>query len=231
MLAIATRGYERWTTIKTEHGRSAAREWLIDRVGSRLINLGISEVVWLSPGDVKLVGAPPEGFEFRFLSPEEIAGFVGVENELDERHVARAAAGNDLCFAALKDGRLANYGWYAIGSIEAEHCDCVALSFPSDVIYMYKGFTHPDFRGLRLHGFSMRLALEALAAERGVRGMISTVGWLNWPSLKSCDRLGYKRLGRMKRFGWNVCSAGFYPPAAKQLGIRFGRHADLSNRR
>jgi hypothetical protein len=231
MFAIASRGLERWTTIRTEHGSSAAVEWLVDRAGARLLNLGVNEVVWLTPANFKLVGAPPEGFDFRFLSPDEIDAFVGEENELDATHVARARAGHDLCFAAIKDGRLAAYGWYALGSIEGEHCDNVALSFPSDVSYMYKGFTHPDFRGLRLHGFAMRLALETLAAQRGIRALISTVGWLNRASLKSCDRLGYERLGRMIRVGWGACSIGFYPRAATNLGIRFARRADLSNRK
>lgn len=231
MFAVAARGLSRYSSIRSEQGRSAAAEWIVDRVGARLVNLGVSEVVWLEAGKIKMVGAPPADFIFRFLTPADIAGMVGNENELDETHVARAAAGYDLCYAALKEGRLAAYGWYALNCIEGEHCDCVALSFPADVAYMYKGFTHPDFRGQRLHGYAMRLALEALAAERGIRGLISTVGWLNWPSLKSCERLGYERLGRMTRIGWKYFGYGSYPQAARDLGIRFGRHADLSARR
>jgi RimJ/RimL family protein N-acetyltransferase len=231
MFAIASRSYQRWMTMRAEHGSTAGWQWLVDRVGARLVNLGVSEVVWLELADIKLAGDPPEGFEFRWLTPDEVLSFVGEENELSKHHAERVAAGHDLCFAALHDGRLAGYGWYALGSIEAVHCDNTALSFPSDVAYMYKGFTHPDFRGLRLHGFAMRLALEALAAERGVTKLVSTVGWLNFASLKSCDRLGYRRLGRMTKIGWGAISTGYYPAAAKQLGVRFGRRADLSNRR
>jgi hypothetical protein len=76
----------------------------------------------------------------------------------------------------------------------------------------------------------MRLALEALARERGITTLVSTVGWLNWASLKSCDRLGYRRLGRMTKFGWGLLGGGFYPRAAQALGVQFGRRADLSNR-
>lgn len=231
MIAVASRGLARYRTIRSEHGRWAATEWLLDRVGARIINLGVSEVVWLEPGKIKLVGAPPADFEFRFLTPAEIASFVSVENELDEHHVARAAAGRDLCFAALHNGQLATYGWYALGCIEGEHCDGVALSYPDDIVYMYKGFTPPAYRGQRLHGYAMRLALEQLVAERGVRGLISTVGWLNWASLKSCDRLGYERLGRMTSYGWKYCGGGCYPQAARDLGIKFGRYADLRPRR
>jgi hypothetical protein len=231
MFTLAVRGINRWTAIRTEQGHAAAREWLIDRIGARLLNLGVSEVVWLKLDNIKMVGAPPEGIEFRFLTPPELVRYACAENELDHTHVARLAAGHDLCFAALQQGRLASYGWYALGSIEGAHCDCVALSFPPHVTYMYKGFTHPDFRGQRLHAFGMRLALEELGRERGITSIVSTVGWLNWASLKSCDRLGYQRLGRMTKFGWGFASGGSYPRAAKELGVRFGRQADLSNRR
>jgi RimJ/RimL family protein N-acetyltransferase len=231
MFTLAQRGIHRFTSIRTEQGTTAAREWLVDRIGARLINLGVSEVVWLELDDIKMVGAPPEGFDFRFLTPDELARYVCVENELDQRHVQRVTAGNDLCFAVLQGERLASYGWYALGSVEGEHCDCVALSFPKHVSYMYKGFTHPDFRGQRLHAFGMRLALETLSRERGITAIVSTVGWLNWASLKSCDRLGYQRLGRMKKFGWGFASGGIYPRAAKERGVKFGRRADLSNRR
>ena len=231
MIAVTARGLSRYSTIKSEHGLAAAIEWLVDRVGSRLINLGVSEILWLEPANVKMVGAPPEGYTFRFLTPAEIAGYVSVENELGQIHVDRAAAGRDLCFAALQGNRLVNYGWYALDCIEGQHCDCVALSFPANIAYMYKGFTHPEFRGRRLHGFAMRFAFEQLAAERGIRGLISTVSWLNWASLKSCERLGYTRLGRMTRFGWKYFGGGFYPKAACDLGVKFGWRADLSARK
>ena len=230
MTTIALRAWQRWTSIREQDGWRGASMWLFNRVGERLVNLGISEVVWLELPDIKLVGAPPEGFEYRFLSPDELATFVSPENELSEHHVERARRGHDLCFAAVQNGRLAAFGWYALGCIEAIHCDNVPLSFPADVSYMYKGFTHPDFRGQRLHGYVMRLALEELARTRGVNKLVSTVSWINWPSLKSCDRLGYRRLGRMVKLGWGVGSFGFYPRAAKKLGIRFGRRADMHTR-
>ena len=46
------------------------------------------------------------------------------------------------------------------------HChvlDPQRFPYPADVAYMYNGFTSPDFRGKRLHGLAMGLALRALA--------------------------------------------------------------------
>ncbi|HTN75601.1 MAG TPA: hypothetical protein VL096_10155 [Pirellulaceae bacterium] len=231
MFATASHAWQRWSTIKQQNGLSGAFSWLVGRAGWRLINLGIAEVIWLDLNDMQMAGDPPAGFEYRFLTSEDIARYVSPENELGPEHVARAAAGQDLCFAALQDGKLAAYGWYAIGCIEGAECDAVSLSFPPHVSYMYKGFTHPDFRGQRLHGYIMRMALEALARDRGITSLVSTVSFINWPSLKSCDRLGYRRLGRLVKAGWGVCGFRWYPKAAKKLGVRFGWRADMSSRK
>lgn len=231
MFASATHAWQRWSSVRQQNGLRNACEWLGERLGSRFLNLGIAEVIWLNLADIQLAGDPPAGYVYRFLTPDDIARFVGPENELGPQHVERARAGHDLCFAALHNDRLAAFGWYALGCIEGEHCDGVALSFPAGESYMYKGFTHPDFRGQRLHGYVMRLALEELARDRGITALVSTVSFVNWPSLKSCDRLGYRRLGRMTRIGWSWCGYGWYPRAARELGVRFGSRADMSSRR
>jgi hypothetical protein len=41
MFTLAQRGIHRFTSIRTEQGTTAAREWLVDRIGARLINLGV----------------------------------------------------------------------------------------------------------------------------------------------------------------------------------------------
>lgn len=231
MFAAASHAWERWSHVREQNGLRSACEWLGERIGSKVLNLGVAEVIWLDADKVLLQGEPPAGFEYRFLTPDDVQRFVSPENELNESHVTRIAAGHDLCFAAIQGERLAAFGWYALDCIEGEHCDSVALSFPQNVSYMYKGFTHPDFRGQRLHGYIMRMALEQLARERGITALVSTVSFVNWPSLKSCDRLGYERLGRLIRMGWGWLSTCFSPRAAKQRGVRFGRHADLSARK
>ena len=59
---------------------------------------------------------------------------------------------------------------------------------------MYRGFTHPDYRGQRLHAIGMTRALVAWLA-RGARGFVSTVASRNDASLKSCFRMGYREFG------------------------------------
>ncbi len=219
-----------WREARERHGARAATVAVIDELGRRSIGLTVNEVVTLEVGDVNVARPAPAGFEFRFLDADEVARFeADPSNEL-EGMAERARAGHDLCFGALDGALLAAYGWYALGSVEGEHCDGVALSFPPDVAYMYKGFTHPDYRGKRLHGYVMGLALEALHEERGVERLVSTISWANNASLKSSYRLGYHTRGRLfaiRRFA-HLASA---PRAARRMGLRTGRHADLGSRR
>jgi GNAT superfamily N-acetyltransferase len=130
--------------------------------------------------------------------------------------------GRLLFYAALAGERLAAYGCYTVGAVPEDQAGGASMGLPADVAYMSNGFTHPDFRGARLHGLLMGLALKELG-QRGVTKLASLVSWSNVASLKSCDRLGYERLGRMVVFGGMRRVVGFYPRRAKALGILFGR--------
>jgi hypothetical protein len=46
------------------------------------------------------------------------------------------------------------------------------LEFDKAYMYMYKGYTHPNYRGQRLHAIRMTWALLA-CLERGFTGLIS----------------------------------------------------------
>ena len=65
---------------------------------------------------------------------------------------------------------------------------------------MYQGFTHPDYRGRRLHGIGMAGALQAVT-EEGYRGLISCVETDNSRSLRSCLRMGYIVFGVVRVLG------------------------------
>lgn len=186
------------STLRTEYSRfgtASLVRLVVDRVGTTVCDLNVINVVWLDVADVVVTAASLPGFEFRFLTPAELEVYArDPANDLEPELVARAADGRNSCFAALDGNRLAAYGWYACQWIEPEHCYGFGLKMPPHVAYMYKGFTHPDYRGQRLHGAVMGLALREFAT-RGVNALISTVEWTNDASMKSCARLGYRRLG------------------------------------
>ena len=208
---------------------------LVDRLGQKLWGLQVHEIQWLEVGsamDSTTLDAPfGLPVEFRFLTPSEVAAFaLDPANDLDETMAERAAGGRDLCFAAISNGRLANYSWYACGSIEPAHFCGVGLSYPADTAYHYKAFTHPDFRGQRLYGAAVHRALHALGARCGVTRLISSVHWLNVASLKGSERIGYRSLGRMLTTQRAQVRLVFVPSAAKKLGIRFGTDAESAGR-
>ncbi len=222
--------WRRISETRAHYGLSATIHWLAAQLANRVLRLEVTEVVWLEAGDLPPTMLADANFDFRFLTADDVARFAEDKvYELDEESIRRAGAGHDLCFAALDGSRLAAYGWYALGSVEARHNYGVPLSYPADVAYMYKGFTHPDYRGRRLHGVGMALALQKLAA-RGVTRLVSTVEWTNWASLRSCERLGYERLGRV----WSVrCGSSclcLTPSAARARQVRFGRQATVIER-
>jgi RimJ/RimL family protein N-acetyltransferase len=67
-------------------------------------------------------------------------------------------------------------------------------------------------------------ALEALGG-RGVDRLVSLVYWSNEASLRSCERLGFRRLGLL------VVGPGGpirIPPKARRLRVTFGRAADTA---
>ncbi len=211
---------------RAKFGAKAALESVADRVGSLVAGLQVVEVVWLENSQVSELSGDDPRFEFRFLRAEEVRRFAeDPDVDLSSELAARIEAGRDMCFAALEGERLAAYGWYAIDCIEGEHNFGVPMSFPADAAYMYNGFTHPDYRGLRLHGRVMGLALLALEAK-GVTRLVSTVDWTNHPSLRSCQRLGYERLGRIVTIGGDLAMVLKSPVKAMSRGVRFGRQAD-----
>ena len=229
-MALPTTGpsdsvFHRLNAFRERYGVKGVAHKALDTVLNKVLRASVNTVVWL---DVKALAdmAPPDPqFTFRFLTADEVATYAtDPVYHLDAALADRVRGGRDLCFAALAGDRLAAFGWYALESIEPEHAGGVAMSFPSDVAFMYFGFTHPDFRGARLHGLVMGLALRELA-QRGVTKLVSIVAWTNLASLKSCYRLGYINLGNMFTVGGGKRTVGWYPQAAKRLGVRFGRRA------
>lgn len=225
--AIASRVniLDRLNSFRERFGIKGAIYKSLDVVLHKAFRAYIHTVVWLELEPVAKMAYSDSRFTFRFLSADEVATFAKDPSYfIDPSLVDGVRSGHEVCFAALEEDRLAAFGCYTLGFVSPEQAAGAAMSFPADVAYMSYGFTHPDFRGARLHGFIMGLALQELA-KRGITKLVSIVAWTNWASLKSCWRLGYINLGNMLTVGGKKRAVGMYPRAAKQLGVRFGRKA------
>jgi hypothetical protein len=120
---------------------------------------------------------------------------------MTDQFIGRAMLKGDRCYAILDGDRLASYGWYSDQPtlINSE----LRLHFKPGWMYMYKGFTHPDYRGQRLHAIGMARALQTFV-EQGYQGLIAYVETCNFASLRSVDRMGFRNFGRVvicKAFG------------------------------
>jgi hypothetical protein len=152
----------------------------------------------------------PAGYTALFLPADMLRRFdEDPRCEMSAAFVEQALARGDECFALLDGDTLAAYGWYSfrptpIGLPE------MLLHFSADYVYMYKGFTHPRYRGQRLHAIGMSMALRHYLA-RGYKGLVSYVESTNFDSLRSCQRMGYRVFGSV------------------YLARLFGRHFSLSS--
>jgi hypothetical protein len=215
----------RLTAFRERFGVKNAIYKSLDVVLHNVFRTAVHTVVWLDLKSLAKMAPPDPQFTFRFLTADEIKAYASDPSYyIDVALADGVQCGRELCFAALAGDRLAAFGCYTLESVAPEQAAGSALSFPPDVAYMSYGFTHPDFRGARLHGLIMGLALSELA-KLGVTKLVSIVSWTNWASLKSCYRLGYLNLGNMITVGGCKRSIGIYPNAAKYLGVRFGRKA------
>jgi len=129
----------------------------------------------------------------RFLSPRELeASSRDPSNEMPPDFVSQALAKGDRCYAILSGGILASYGWYS--RQETAVTEELTLHFSPEWVYMYNGYTRPEFRGQRLHAIGMARAMMEYAQE-GCRGVVSFVEANNFSSLRSCYRMGYVKAG------------------------------------
>jgi hypothetical protein len=176
-------------------GAAAALHDVQLKAVNRLVPVQILKGMTCVLGDVDPRMFEARGFQTRFASREELlraASDPEVAAEMDAAFVQDALTRGDDCFGIFDGERLASFGWYSNQptAIAGDLC----LHFDPSWVYMYKGYTLKDYRGKRLHGVGMSLALRAYTG-RGARGLISYVKSNNFQSLRSIHRMGYRMFG------------------------------------
>lgn len=201
------------------------------RLAQRVIVLDVTRLLCLDRSSARLPETLHYGSTFRFLTAADIRHFAADrENDLDLSFAARIQGGLDLCYAVIVDERLASYIWLALGSIEAAQNrgshprSGVAVTFPEDMAFVYKAYTRPEYRGQRLYPICMGQSLEELSS-RGIKRLLATTDWTNKAALRSCQRIGFRDLGPLWRFGVGRMMFTRGPAAARQLGIDFDQQA------
>jgi len=143
------------------------------------------------------------------------------EYQLSEAFLDQALEKGDQCYGFLDGDALASYGWYSNKPTEIAWPGLV-FHFDDRYAYMYKAFTHPSYRGHRLHAIGKTRALSSLLTS-GYRGLVSYIEWNNFDSLRSNHRMRHADLGTIYLAGifrdyYFYCDAG-----CKRNGIRLER--------
>jgi hypothetical protein len=193
----------------------------------RLMILDVEHVFLLDAPSREDLACRIPGVVVRSLDPDKVRAFsANPDNDLDPTMLDRIALPNNYCFAAIDEGCLAGYAWFALEFIPAAHnrgshpLSGVGLGFPSHMAYMYKGFVLPKYRGNDIYGFIIARAREDLH-EQGVTQLFCNADWTNYSAIRSCRNVGYKSLGYVWRFGfaWKMFTVS--PRAARRYGISF----------
>jgi GNAT superfamily N-acetyltransferase len=105
----------------------------------------------------------------------------------------RAAFGRgDLCVAAFDRGTVAGYCWFALSA--APHMDRAWLDFPADLVYTYKSYVRPAFRGRGIAAAMYCFADPALLERGRVKAIICAESH-NLPSIAAARRGGFSAAG------------------------------------
>ena len=164
-----------------------------------------------------------EGYRCEFLDPTTLMALSeNREYQIEKNFLKEAMDKGDECFAFFDGLRLASYGWYSTTPTMVN--EDLELRFDKRYVYMYKGYTHPNYRGLRLHAIGMTMALNHYL-NQGYRGIVSWVEANNVRSLRSCYRIGYRDFGeiyivRLFRKHFILCSKGCGEYGFKVSAIR-----------
>jgi hypothetical protein len=155
----------------------------------------------------------------RLVDANEMLPYVSDTNRLTAEFVHDAIAKGDRCYAIFDGDSLASYGWYSAAPTRlSEISTDLTLHFDPGYVYMYNAYTMPQHRGRRLHAIGMAAALQSFVRE-GKQGLVSYVDCSNFASMKSCERLGYRTIGRLVVLQVGDRYACWATPGCERYGV------------
>lgn len=134
-------------------------------------------------------------FEVRVLDRSDLARYGReVLYGISARFLDGIAARDDLCVAAFSAGQLVSYRFFALQPTDIDAH--LRFHFPPGWIYAYKAFTHPAWRGRRLHREVFLRSLPEvsrwLPGSGAPLGFVTLVLSDNEASAKALARVGFE---------------------------------------
>lgn len=162
---------------------------------------------------------PPAGLlDCRFMTEDQVLALCEDGSlELAGPKVQAAYGRGDLCVGAFDGGQLAGYCWFAFSA--TPQMDGLWLDFPSELVYTYKSYVRPPFRGRGLAASLYRFADRA-CLERGRSHAVISVESHNWSSIAAAQRGGFGAAGYAAYIGEERLRAWWCSRTAADYGLR-----------
>jgi len=165
-----------------------------------------------------------DGIVMRHATSNDLSkACADMPEQLSEDFVEKALRRGDVCVAAFDADAMVSFSWFSFSFAPAEEGTWVQLCKPYR--YVFKSYTHPDYRGLRLQ----RALLFLLDADHLDQGYTHTIGYVeshNYASIAAGIAAGASWVGYA---GFLKCFGRIYPfstPGAKRHSFEFLSSAD-----
>jgi ribosomal protein S18 acetylase RimI-like enzyme len=143
--------------------------------------------------DADVRDRPAGALDYRYMSESDVLALCEDPSLELTGSKARAAYGRgDLCVGAFDSAHLVGYCWFAFSA--TPHMDGLWLDFPSELVYTYKSYVRPAFRGRSIAGAMYRFA-DPVCLERGRSHAVISVESHNWRSIAAAERGGFSAAG------------------------------------
>jgi len=134
-------------------------------------------------------------FQLTFIEPNFWDRIMNLEEYwLDEKFLNKAKSKNDMCLGFLDNGHIASYTWYAIETADLLDGE-LKIKFNNGYVLASRTFTHPNYRGKRLHALGIAQGLKLLSKKK-YKGIFGFVEAINFSSLKGISHFGSEVIGK-----------------------------------
>lgn len=162
---------------------------------------------------------PPPGITVARVDRDEMISLCEVAGlQFSAGNIRAAFSRGEVCVAAKDGGRIVGYCWFA--RTAAPHVHGVWMDFNPGLIYSYRGFVIPSYRGRRI-ARSLYMAADSSLRKLGFSRMLVCIASHNSASMRAAQHAGFRRTGwigylQSDRRLWLVRT-----PAVKECGFRF----------
>jgi hypothetical protein len=203
----------------------------IYRLLNKFVPCDITQVLLLELEACQRPSSDVSAYDFRFLSATDVRRLSDSVSGDQLRQMADVIEqGEARCFAALDQNQIAAYAWFTCDHVATKHntggtsFSGIGLKLPEDMVYLFKAFVLPKYRGQSLNNWIFHYAGEVFSCD-GIKRIVTTTDWTNKAFQKSAYRGGFVKRGHAAE--WIIAGKHFYHlPELGIPGLNFFRATD-----